>query len=116
MRTSAIRNSWTLIQNARTMTGQESAKTCPLKNERWTAGQPGELTTIQPTTREEDDRADHGDQRRPDRALPTLGMRRGSGRIRAMTDQLAGVTRAVEQTGHVELDRRAVRASGPGYR
>ena len=37
MSTSAIRNSWTLIQNALTMTGHESAKTLPLKNERWTA-------------------------------------------------------------------------------
>ena len=37
MSTSAIRNSWTLIQNARTISGHESAKTLPLKNDAWTA-------------------------------------------------------------------------------
>ena len=36
-------------QKARTIAGADSRKTSPLKNDSWTAGQPGELTTTQPT-------------------------------------------------------------------
>ena len=50
MSSSAVTNSRTLTQNARTMSGHESAKTCPLKNDTRTCGQPGALTTIRPST------------------------------------------------------------------
>ena len=50
MSSSAVTNSRTLTQNARTMSGHESAKTLPLKNDRWTSGQPGAFTTMRPST------------------------------------------------------------------
>ena len=39
-----------LTQKARMIFGADAAKTSALRNDSWTAGQPGEFTTIQPTT------------------------------------------------------------------
>ena len=69
IRTSAIRKSWTLTQNAATIFGSESAKTSPLKNEFWTAGQPGALTTTIAEQTEEDDGADERDRASTGRRL-----------------------------------------------
>jgi len=45
MRTSAVRNRRTLIQKPWTIRGQERAKLSASRNDRWTCGQPGALTT-----------------------------------------------------------------------
>src|SRR5262245_26887963 len=53
MKTSATRNSWTLIQNAATILGSDAAKISPLKNASRTAGQFGAFVTtrtISPNT------------------------------------------------------------------
>src|SRR5688572_9931033 len=47
-RTSAIRNSWTLTQNARVTRGHDSAKTSGSKNDSWTRGQPDDETITAP--------------------------------------------------------------------
>ena len=104
MSTSAIRNSWTLTQNARTMSGHESAKTCPLKNDSWTSGQPGALTTIRPST-VKNTIVLTAAIRFARRVLGRAMNERRPGAPRR-PDQVAGVARAAEQTGH--LDGRAV--------
>src|SRR3990170_8667220 len=48
MRTSAIRNSWTFVRKRAMDSGRASAKRAALRNSRWTSGQPGALTTVQP--------------------------------------------------------------------
>jgi hypothetical protein len=50
MRTSAIRNSRTLTQNAAMTSGSASQKISGLRKDSWNAGQPGELTMTQPRT------------------------------------------------------------------
>src|SRR5688500_9199986 len=47
-RSSAVRNSWTLTQNARVTRGHESAKTSGSKNDSWTRGQPGDEVMTAP--------------------------------------------------------------------
>ena len=58
---SAIRKSWTLTRNAQTIRGHASANSSPLKNDSWTAGQFGALTTSTAEQPEDRQRAGEGD-------------------------------------------------------
>src|SRR6188508_258110 len=49
-KTSAIMNSWMFTTKAESSPGSDSQKIWALKNEAWTFGQPGALTTTQPTS------------------------------------------------------------------
>src|SRR4029078_2898475 len=48
--TSAIMNSWMFTTNAFRRPGRDAQKTSALKKDAWTSGQPGALTTTQPTS------------------------------------------------------------------